>query len=270
MCLKIKMYYIEVAVKKKNDQPLTITFSKEDMLKVPSDRKSELNNDHGNYKENKDNDDSGGSKTERSKENEDVTVPLLPKDTNSKSSTPGTKNAVHTQTQAHAAYGIAEEIEIPSMDTSGTKKEVMSTILDAVRNLSRGNRRHPRITFLDFGGQSMYYAFHQIYLSPKTFYILVLDMSKSLDEKVHVTEDTCGGQFESWTYKGMLLDLYNVLDQIYTFVFVFPWTDISHFHWFKQRGCLIYFYVISVRVNFRQHGCVWSTLCKLLSTFRII
>lgn len=95
-------------------------------------------------------------------------------------------------------------------------------------------------------------------------------MSKSLDEKVHVTEDTCGGQFESWTYKGMLLDLYNVLDQIYTFVFVFPWTDISHFHWFKQRGCLIYFYVNSVRVNFRQHGCVWSTLCQLISTFRII
>lgn len=29
-------------------------------------------------------------------------------------------------------------------------------------------------------------------------------MSKSPDEKVNVAEDTCGGQFESWTYKGML------------------------------------------------------------------
>lgn len=90
------------------------------------------------------------------------------------------------------------------MNSSVTEKEVMSTILDAVRNLSRENRRNPRITFLDFGGQSMYYAFHQIYLSPKTFYILVLDMSKNPDEKVNVAEYTCGGQFESWTYKGML------------------------------------------------------------------
>lgn len=238
------------------------------MLKVPLGQKSELNNDHGNYKENKDNDDSGATKTETSEENKGVTEPLLHKD--NKSSTPGTKNVVQTQTQVHAAYDNAEEIEIHTMNTSVTEKEAMLTILDAVMNLSRENRRHPRITFLDFGGQSMYYAFHQIYLSPKTFYILVLDMSKSLDEKVHVTEDTCGGQFESWTYKGMLLNLYNVLDQKYTFVFVFPWTDISHFYWFEQRDCIIYFYVTSVRLNFRQHGCVWSTFCELISTFHII
>lgn len=181
------------------------------MLKVSLGQKSELNNDHGNYEENKDNDDSGATKTETSKENKGVTEPLLHKD--NKSSTPGTKNVLQTQTQVHAAYDNAEEIDFHTMNTSVTEKEAMLTILDAVRNLSRENRRHPRITFLDFGGQSMYYAFHQIYLSPKTFYILVLDMSKSLDEKVHVTEDTCGGQFESWTYKGMLLNLYNVLDQ---------------------------------------------------------
>lgn len=50
----------------------------------------------------------------------------------------------------------------------------------------------------------MYYAFHQIYLSPKTFYILVLDMSKSPVEKVNIAEDTFGRQFESWTYKGVI------------------------------------------------------------------
>lgn len=202
---KIEMFYIEVAIKKKNDEPQTITISKEDMLKVPSEfKQSELNNDHGNDKENEDNDESGASKTDTYKENDGVTEPLLANVTDNETSTPGRNNAAHTQTQSHVAHGNAEEIEIPTMNTSATEQEVMSTILDAVRNLSRENRRNPRITFLDFGGQSMYYAFHQIYLSPKTFYILVLDMSKNPDEKVNVAEDTCGGQFESWTYKGML------------------------------------------------------------------
>lgn len=89
------MYYIEVVVKKKNDQLLMIIFLKEDMLKVLFDRKSELNNDYGNYKENKDNDDSGGSKIERFKENEDVIVLLLFKDINNKLLILGIKNVVY-------------------------------------------------------------------------------------------------------------------------------------------------------------------------------
>lgn len=62
----------------------------------------------------------------------------------------------------------------------------------------------PRITFLDFAGQSLYYAFHQIYLSPKTCYILVVDMSKSFSEEVSdpdVAELICS-TFKSWKYKG--------------------------------------------------------------------
>lgn len=62
----------------------------------------------------------------------------------------------------------------------------------------------PRITFLDFAGQSLYYAFHQIYLSPKTCYILVVDMSKSFSEEVSepdMAELSCS-RFKSWKYKG--------------------------------------------------------------------
>lgn len=62
MCSKIRMYYIEVAIKEKNDEPLTITISKEDMLKGPSElQQSKSNNDHGN---DNDNDDSGARKTD--------------------------------------------------------------------------------------------------------------------------------------------------------------------------------------------------------------
>lgn len=82
---------------------------------------------------------------------------------------------------------------------SNDEKYAMSKIMEALEQLNKNPR--PRITFIDFAGQSIYYAFHQIYLSPKTCYILVLDMTKSLDEKVD-SEETVGSRFVSWTYKG--------------------------------------------------------------------
>lgn len=62
----------------------------------------------------------------------------------------------------------------------------------------------PRITFLDFGGQSMYYPFHQLFLRPKSCSILVVDMTKSLNDTVDVEdniEKKCS-QFNSWRYRG--------------------------------------------------------------------
>lgn len=78
-----------------------------------------------------------------------------------------------------------------------------SKIMDAVKDLSIENHICPRVTFLDFAGQSMYYAFHQIYFSPKTCYILVVDMTKNLDDKVTKTDEKCCSLFKSWTYEGM-------------------------------------------------------------------
>lgn len=75
----------------------------------------------------------------------------------------------------------------------------MSKIMEALEQLNKNPR--PRITFIDFAGQSIYYAFHQIYLSPKTCYILVVDMTKGYDKKVD-TDETVTSRFVSWTYKG--------------------------------------------------------------------
>lgn len=107
-------------------------------------------------------------------------------------------------------------------DVEANKDENYTTLLNDIkkeldRELSDKNHLPPRVTFLDFAGQSMYYAFHQIYLSPKTFYILVVDMTKKLDGKVDkvdklITKDwgspgqyekSCS-RFESYTYKGNL------------------------------------------------------------------
>lgn len=82
----------------------------------------------------------------------------------------------------------------------------ISKIMDAVNQLSNEKDLRPRITFLDFAGQSLYYAFHQIYLSPKTCYILVVDMTKNFNERPD-TDDECASRFTTWTYEGKTLNI---------------------------------------------------------------
>ncbi|XP_048741997.2 ankyrin-1-like isoform X3 [Ostrea edulis] len=87
------------------------------------------------------------------------------------------------------------------VDTKEEDKEnVVKEIVDAITHLVKEKPGKPRITFLDFAGQGDYYAFHQIYLSPKTFYILVVDMSKNFDDKNELDERS-GSRFTSWKYK---------------------------------------------------------------------
>ncbi|XP_062609805.1 uncharacterized protein LOC134271618, partial [Saccostrea cucullata] len=57
------------------------------------------------------------------------------------------------------------------------------------------------LTFFDFGGQCAYYACHQIYLTRRAFYVVVLDASKRLDQKVDKAVcDQDGSVFSGWTY----------------------------------------------------------------------
>lgn len=90
-------------------------------------------------------------------------------------------------------------------------KYAFTKIMDAVKELSSDDHLCPRITFLDFAGQSMYYAFQQIYFSAKTCYILVVDMTKKPNEQVHETDDVCCSLFESWTYKGIKMVITSAL-----------------------------------------------------------
>lgn len=79
----------------------------------------------------------------------------------------------------------------------------ISKIMDDVNKHSSDTLLRPQISFLDFAGQSLYYAFHQIFLSPKSCYILVVDMTKSLNELVLEPEEDeidCS-RFKSWKYQ---------------------------------------------------------------------
>ncbi|XP_062605775.1 uncharacterized protein LOC134267588, partial [Saccostrea cucullata] len=60
------------------------------------------------------------------------------------------------------------------------------------------------ISMTDFAGQVAYYACHQIYLSRRAFYLVVVDMSKDLKEKA-ISYDTdrhnpIGSLFHNWTF----------------------------------------------------------------------
>lgn len=116
------------------------------------------------------------------------------------------KNVDFVRTKIHEQFPTPEKHEtddytLPFLDESANY--AFSKIMDAVKELSSDSHLYPRITFLDFAGQSMYYAFQQIYFSPKTCYILVVDMTKHPNEKVDETDETCCSLFKSWTYKGI-------------------------------------------------------------------
>ncbi|XP_055999742.1 uncharacterized protein LOC125656545 [Ostrea edulis] len=57
------------------------------------------------------------------------------------------------------------------------------------------------ISLLDFAGQDAYYACHHIFLSPRSFYILVTDMSKELTEKPANALQTKDLVYSDWTHQ---------------------------------------------------------------------
>ncbi|XP_056015017.1 uncharacterized protein LOC125676215 isoform X3 [Ostrea edulis] len=58
-----------------------------------------------------------------------------------------------------------------------------------------------KVSFFDFGGQCAYYACHQIYLTRRAFYMVVVDASKRLDQVVDKKVcDQDGSMFSGWTY----------------------------------------------------------------------
>ncbi|XP_056015440.1 uncharacterized protein LOC125675812 isoform X2 [Ostrea edulis] len=62
------------------------------------------------------------------------------------------------------------------------------------------------VSFVDFGGQCAYYACHQIYLTRRAFYLLVIDASKRLKDVVdNRVCDQEGTVFAGWTYERYFL-----------------------------------------------------------------
>lgn len=61
------------------------------------------------------------------------------------------------------------------------------------------------LSVFDFGGQCVYYACHQIYLTRRAFYMVVVDASKHLDQVVDAEVcDQDGTVFSGWKYEGVI------------------------------------------------------------------
>lgn len=68
---------------------------------------------------------------------------------------------------------------------------------------SVSERNLKMLSILDFAGQSAYYACHHIFLSPRAFYILVVDISEDLKSLATHACEKQGLIYSEWTYAGI-------------------------------------------------------------------
>ncbi|XP_062593777.1 uncharacterized protein LOC134255284 [Saccostrea cucullata] len=112
-----------------------------------------------------------------------------------------------------------ENVEMSSSPTEDTEEEnsveVMASLIsheattmvkdEIFQKILSEKEKLPTVSMLDFAGQLAYYACHQIYVTPKAFFILVLDMTKKFDDVVDQEKDNQEGSiFSVWTYKDYL------------------------------------------------------------------
>ncbi|XP_062592026.1 uncharacterized protein LOC134253519 [Saccostrea cucullata] len=116
-----------------------------------------------------------------------------------------------------------EKVELSSPPTKRRKEEnsvdVMASALSSeatamvkhgiFQKILSNKEKLPTVSMLDFAGQLAYYACHQIYVTPKAFFILVLDMTKKFEDVVDKDRDNQEGSiFSVWTYKGKTFSNY--------------------------------------------------------------
>ncbi|XP_062586685.1 probable serine/threonine-protein kinase pats1 [Saccostrea cucullata] len=93
---------------------------------------------------------------------------------------------------------VHEEIFEICDETRSLKARKSQENFETVNTTNVGTKT---LTFFDFGGQCAYYACHQIYLTRRAFYVVVMDASKRLDQKVDKKVcDQDGSVFSGWTY----------------------------------------------------------------------
>ncbi|XP_061194055.1 uncharacterized protein LOC133202278 [Saccostrea echinata] len=101
-----------------------------------------------------------------------------------------------------AATSVEKEKDIVDRENIPDNSEI-SGILRVSKDVSDNPEK--KITMVDFAGQCAYYASHQIFLSPRAFFILVLNMEKKFDDKVG--EEVCsqeGSIYKGWTHRDYL------------------------------------------------------------------
>ncbi|XP_062609602.1 uncharacterized protein LOC134271418, partial [Saccostrea cucullata] len=102
--------------------------------------------------------------------------------------------------KGNEAAAFVEKEEMVEDKQNIPKESDLSGILRVSKDVSGDPEK--KITMVDFAGQCSYYASHQIFLSPRAFFILVLNMEKKFEDKVG--KEVCsqeGSIYEGWTHK---------------------------------------------------------------------
>ncbi|XP_062618016.1 probable serine/threonine-protein kinase pats1, partial [Saccostrea cucullata] len=98
--------------------------------------------------------------------------------------------------------GLEVHEEIFELYEETKSLKVRTSYMDNRNNEKKATDIEPKtLTLFDFGGQCAYYACHQIYLTRRAFYVVVVDASKRLNQKVD--KEVCdqdGSVFSGWTY----------------------------------------------------------------------
>lgn len=93
-------------------------------------------------------------------------------------------------------FGLSEDIMLGSdfvddISTDVTPEETYQAVVvseerkslfqQVIRQCRKGGEKQVYLSFWDYAGQSTYYSTHQAFLSPNAVYLLVFDVSKSVD-----------------------------------------------------------------------------------------
>ncbi|XP_062594342.1 uncharacterized protein LOC134255816, partial [Saccostrea cucullata] len=87
--------------------------------------------------------------------------------------------------KGNEAAAFVEKEEMVEDKQNIPKESDLSGILRVSKDVSGDPEK--KITMVDFAGQCSYYASHQIFLSPRAFFILVLNMEKKFGDNFHTT-----------------------------------------------------------------------------------
>ncbi|XP_061171151.1 uncharacterized protein LOC133180701 [Saccostrea echinata] len=122
------------------------------------------------------------------------------------------KDMSHDSTNTETESLKGDEAAAPLFEKTEEKVEETQTVAKnseswGILRVSRQVLDEPekKISMVDFAGQCSYYSSHQIFLSPRAFFILVLNMEKNFDEMVG--EEVCSQErsiYKGWTHRDYL------------------------------------------------------------------
>ena len=81
---------------------------------------------------------------------------------------------------------LPQPLEVMPSRMAKFVSDMKAKIVDTTSMISPQDQSGQKATFViwDFGGQQLYYTMHQTFLSRTAFYLIVMDISKGLDEVI--------------------------------------------------------------------------------------